>query len=153
MTTTAEQTIPGYVVGTWTIDPTHSEIGFSVRHMMVSKVRGKFTILQRRDRDRRVPANSSVTATIDLSSIDTGNADRDKHIRAADFLQVDQYRTMSFRSTAVRRDGDHYALDGELTLKAVTRPITLATRPGRLCDRPEGGHTRRSHCRRPAQPA
>src|ERR1700688_3185399 len=101
MTTTAEQTIPGYVVGTWTSDPTHSEIGFSVRHMMVSKVRGKFTSFSGEIVTGESLLDSSVTATIDLSSIDTGNADRDKHIRAADFLQVDQYRTMSFRSASL----------------------------------------------------
>ena len=139
MTTTAEQTIPGYVVGTWTIDPTHSEIGFSVRHMMVSKVRGKFTSFSGEIVTGESLLDSSVVATIDLSSIDTGNPDRDNHIRAADFLQVDQYRMMTFRSTAVRRDGDHYALDGELTLKAVTRPITLRLDLGGFATDPRAG--------------
>src|ERR1700681_4214415 len=109
MTTTAEQTIPGYVVGTWTIEPAHSESGCSVRHMMVSKVRGRFTSFSGEIVTGESLLDSSVVATIDLSSIDTGNPDRDNHIRAADFLQGDRYRTMSFRSTAIRRDGDHYA--------------------------------------------
>src|ERR1700738_5050236 len=120
-----EQTIPGYVAGTWTIDPVHSEIGFSVRHMMVSKVRGRFTSFSGDIVTGESPVDSSVNATIDLSSIDTGNPDRDNHIRSADFFEVDRHKTMTFRSTGVRRDGQDYVLDGELTLKAITRPISL----------------------------
>jgi polyisoprenoid-binding protein YceI len=139
MITTAERTVPGYVAGTWTIDATHSEIGFSVRHMMVSKVRGKFTAFSGEIVTGESLLDSSVVATIDLSSIDTGNPDRDNHIRAADFFEVERYRTMSFRSTAVRRDGDHYALDGELTLKAVTKPITLRLDLGGFATDPKAG--------------
>ena len=124
MSATTEQTIPGYVAGTWTIDPVHSEIGFSVRHMMVSKVRGRFTSFSGDIVTGESPVDSSVNATIDLSSIDTGNADRDNHIRSADFFEVDRHKTMTFRSTGVRRDGEDYVLDGELSLKATTRPIT-----------------------------
>src|SRR5256884_717681 len=91
MTITSQTTIPGYVAGTWTIDPVHSEVGFSVRHMMVSKVRGKFTTFSGDVVTGESPLDSSVTATIDLSSIDTGNADRDNHIRSADFFQVDRH--------------------------------------------------------------
>src|ERR1700726_5222461 len=111
MTTTAEQTIPGYVVGTWTIDPTHSEIGFSVRHMMVSKVRGRFTSFSGELVTGESPLDSSVTATIDLSSIDTGNEDRDNHLRSADFFEVDAHKAMTFRSTRVRCDGEEYMVD------------------------------------------
>src|ERR1039457_1356662 len=107
MITTAEQTIPGYVVGAWTIDPSHSEIGFSVRHMMVGKVRGKVPSFSGGSVTGESLLDTSVVATIDLSSIDTGNPDRAKHIRAADFFEVDRHPAMSFRSTAVRRDGDH----------------------------------------------
>src|SRR6202171_4999818 len=125
MSVTAAQTIPGYIAGTWTIDPVHSEVGFSVRHMMVSKVRGKFNVFSGDIVTGESPLDSSVTATIDLSSIDTGNADRDNHIRSADFFEVDTHKTMTFRSTGVRQDGEDYVLDGELSLKAITKPVSL----------------------------
>ncbi len=117
--------IPGYVAGTWSIDPVHSEVGFSVRHMMVSKVRGKFTTFSGEIVTGEQPADSSVTAEIDLSSIDTGNDQRDAHIRSADFFEVENYPKMTYKSTAVRADGDDYILDGELTLKGVTKNVPL----------------------------
>ena len=126
MTTTDITTsIPGYVAGTWTIDPVHSEVGFSVRHMMVSKVRGKFTSFQGEIVTGHNPLESTVFAAIDLDSIDTGNVDRDNHIRSADFFEVDTYKTMTFRSSGVRADCDGFVLDGELTLKGVTRSVPL----------------------------
>src|SRR5882724_4041078 len=123
--TTSLALIPGYVTGTWTIDPVHSEVGFSVRHMMVSKVRGKFGVFGGDIVTGESPLDSSVTATIDLSPIDTGNADRDNHLRSADFLEVDAHKAMTFRSTRVRRDGEDYMVDGELTLKSITKPISV----------------------------
>src|SRR5258706_10021119 len=125
MTVTIETTIPGYVAGTWTIAPVHSEVGFSVRHMMVSKVRGKFNVFSGDIVTGENPLASQVSATIDLSSIDTGNADRDNHIRSADFFEVDKHKTMTFRSTGVRQDGEDHVLDGELTLRTVTKPVSL----------------------------
>ena len=139
MSTTTETTIPGYVVGTWKIDPVHSEVGFSVRHMMVSKVRGKFTEFDGEIVTGESPLDSSVTATIDLNSIDTGNADRDNHIRSADFFDVDAHRTMTFRSTGVRADDDGYLLDGELSLRGVTKPISLQLELGGFGPDPYGG--------------
>ena len=121
--TTTTTTIPGYVAGTWTIDPVHSEVGFSVRHMMVSKVRGKFTTFEGEIVTGENPLDSSVTATIDLASIDTGNSDRDNHIRSADFFETDTHTTMTYRSTGVRVDGDDYVLDGEITLKGITKSV------------------------------
>ena len=117
--------IPGYVAGTWAIDPVHSEVSFVVRHMMVSKVRGRFdkfegTIITAPD-----PLQSSVTATVDLSSVNTGEPNRDNHIRSADFFEVESHPTLTFRSTGVRPDGDDFLLDGELTIRGTTRPITL----------------------------
>jgi polyisoprenoid-binding protein YceI len=123
--TTSETTIPGYRAGTWTIDPTHSEIGFTVRHMMVSKVRGKFATFSGEIVTGENPYESSVTAEIALDSIDTGNADRDNHLRSADFFEVEQHKTMTYRSTGLRAAGDGYVLDGELTLKGVTKPVSL----------------------------
>ena len=138
MSTTTE-TIPGYVVGTWKIDPVHSEVGFSVRHMMVSKVRGKFTEFDGEIVTGESPLDSSVTATINLNSIDTGNADRDNHIRSADFFDVEANRTMTFRSTGVRADDDGYLLDGDLTLKGVTKPVSLQLEVGGFGPDPYGG--------------
>jgi polyisoprenoid-binding protein YceI len=139
MSNVTSTTIPGYLVGTWTIDPVHSEIGFTVRHMMVSKVRGKFTEFSGDIVTADNPLDSSGTATIDLSSIDTGNADRDNHIRSADFFDVDSHKTMTFRSTGIRPDGDDYYLDGELTLRGIAKPITLRVELGGFGPDPFGG--------------
>jgi polyisoprenoid-binding protein YceI len=117
--------IPGYVAGTWDIDPVHSDIGFVVRHLMVSKVRGHFTKFEGRIVTAADPMESTVTATIDLASIDTSNQQRDDHIRSADFFEVEKYPTMTYHSSGIRRDGDDLVLDGELTLKGVTRPVPL----------------------------
>ena len=118
--------IPGYVAGTWSIDPVHSDVGFTARHMMVSKVRGKFRTFSGQLVTGDNPLDSSVTAEIDLSSIDTGSEQRDAHIRSADFFEVETYPTMTYRSTGVRQDGDVYILDGDLTLKGVTKQVELA---------------------------
>src|SRR6516225_13845 len=118
--------IPGHVAGTWSIDPVHTEVGFTARHMVVAKVRGRFRTFSGEIVTGADPLDSSVTAEIDLSSIDTGNEQRDAHIRSADFFEVETYPTMSYRSTGVRRDGDVYILDGDLTLKGVTKPVELA---------------------------
>lgn len=139
MSVTTQATVPDYVAGTWTIDPVHSEVGFSVRHMMVSKVRGKFNAFSGAIVTGESPLDSSVTATVDLSSIDTGNPDRDNHIRSADFFDVDTHKTMTYRSTGVRVDGEGYVLDGELTLKGVTRPISLDLELGGFGPDPYGG--------------
>src|SRR5260370_41591671 len=96
--------IPGYGAGTWTIDPVHSEIGFSVRHMMVSKVRGKFSNFSGQIVTAEDPFQSSATAEIDLKSISTGRDQRDEHIRSADFFQVEPYPTMTYRSPAARSE-------------------------------------------------
>src|SRR5882724_7250274 len=89
-TTNAPTTLPGYLAGTWTIDPVHSEVGFSVRHMMVSKVRGKFADVEGSIVTAETPLESSATATIKLNSIDTGNSQRDDHLRSADFFEVEK---------------------------------------------------------------
>ena len=118
-------TIPGYVAGTWTIDPVHSEIGFSVRHVMVSKVRGKFSNFSGQIVTAEDPFQSSATAEIDLKSISTGSDQRDEHIRSADFFEVETYPTMTYRSTSARFEDGNYVLDGDLTLKGVTRRVPL----------------------------
>jgi polyisoprenoid-binding protein YceI len=125
MTTTPVQ-IPGYVVGTWDIDPMHSTVGFSVRHMMVSKVRGYFREFSGEIVTAVDPTDSTVTASIDVASIDTRQEQRDAHIRSADFFDVDNHPQMTFRSTFVRADGGDWFVDGELTVKGNTRPVTVA---------------------------
>jgi len=137
--TTSETRIPGYTTGTWTIDPVHSEVGFTVRHMMVSKVRGKFGTFGGDIVTADNPLESSVTAEIDLSSIDTGNVDRDNHIRSADFFDVDAHKVMTYRSTGIRVNGDEYFLDGELSLKGVTKPVSLRLELGGFGQDPYGG--------------
>ncbi len=116
--------IPGYLAGIWAIDPTHSEVGFSIRHLMVSKVRGRFAGFAGSLVTADNPLASSVEATIDLASIDTGNDDRDAHVRGADFFDVEAHPTMTYRSTGVRGDG--FVVDGELTLRGVTKTVPLA---------------------------
>jgi polyisoprenoid-binding protein YceI len=136
---TTATAIPGYVAGTWNIDPVHSEVGFSARHMMVSKVRGRFTKFTGQIVTGEDPLASSATAEIDLSSISTGNEQRDAHIRSADFFEVETYPTMTFRSTGVRADGDTFILDGELTLKGVTRNVPLELELNGFGPDPYGG--------------
>ncbi len=139
MSIAAVTQLPGYVAGTWAIDPVHSEVGFSVRHMMVSKVRGRFTKFEGQIVTRESLLDSSVTATVDLGSIDTGNAQRDAHIRSADFFEVEANQRMTYRSTGVRVDGDGYVLDGELTLKGVTVAVPLRLEPGGFGPDASGG--------------
>src|SRR5918911_968298 len=125
MTSGTAVQIPGYVAGTWDIDPAHSTVGFAVRHMMVSKVRGYFREFTGEIITAEDPTESSVTATIDLTSIDTRQEQRDAHIRSADFFDVENHPQMTFRSTAVRTDGADWQVEGELTIKGNTKPVVL----------------------------
>ena len=125
MTSTLRQ-IPGYVVGTWDIDASHSTVGFAVRHMMVSKVRGYFRQFSGELVTAEDPAQSSVTASIDMDSIDTRQEQRDAHIRSADFFDVGNHTVMDFRSTGIRAKGEDWLVDGELTIKGIAKPVTLA---------------------------
>ena len=121
----SETAVPGYEAATWNIDPIHSEVGFSVRHMMVSKVRGRFTNFSGQIVTADDLSQSTVTAEIDLASINTGQEQRDAHIRSADFFEVETYPTMTYKSTGVRVEDGEYVLDGELTLKGVTKSVPL----------------------------
>ena len=119
-------TLTGLTAGTWTIDPVHSAVAFQVRHLMVSKVRGSFDEFS----GQVVVAEDgtpSVTAEIVVDSFSTKNAQRDGHVRSADFLEVEKYPTMTFRSTSVHGTGSDFALRGELTLHGVTREVELET--------------------------
>ena len=111
---------------TWTADPGHSSIGFTARYVMLSKVRGKFGTFDATIRVAGTIEDSSVEATIDAATIDTGNDMRDEHLRSADFLAVEQFPNLTFRSTKVERVGDEtLRMLGDLTIRDVTRPVVL----------------------------
>ncbi|MGH8987577.1 MAG: YceI family protein [Acidimicrobiales bacterium] len=141
MTSLIATEIPGYVTGTWSIDPVHSDVSFSVRHMMVSKVRGRFESFSGRIETGEDPLDSTVTAVVDAASLSTNNADRDAHIRSADFLEVDTYPTLELRSTGLRAKGDdEYLLDGDLTVHGITRPVTFDVELNGFTKDPFGGY-------------
>jgi polyisoprenoid-binding protein YceI len=125
MTTTTTPDLLSTLQGTWDLDPTHTEVGFSIRHLMVSKVRGRFTRVTGAFVVGATLDASHVEAEVDLASVDTNHADRDAHVRNADFLDVERFPTMTYRSTGVRAEGDHYLVDGELSLHGVTRVVPL----------------------------
>jgi polyisoprenoid-binding protein YceI len=124
--TNAPRTLPGYISGTWDIDPVHSEVSFVVRHMVVSKVRGRFNAFEGTIVTGADPLASTVEATIDAASVDTNQEQRDAHVRSADFLDVESHPKITFRSRAVRPEGDDFLVDGDLTIRGVTKPVTLA---------------------------
>lgn len=112
---------------TWEVDTAHSEVGFKVRHLAVSNVRGNFTKFSGTVKlDEKNIANSSVVVTVDTRSVNTNNQKRDKHLRSSDFFDADRYPEMKFVSTRVRKSGDGLEVTGNLTLHGVTKPITLA---------------------------
>lgn len=115
------------LTGTWTADAVHSDVSFKVRHMAVGKARGKFDLAESTlTIGEDGLAGASVVAIIDAASVDTNNEQRDEHVRSADFLHSAQYPTLTFRSTGVRGlKGDDFLLDGELTIRDVTKPVTL----------------------------
>lgn len=112
---------------TWTLDPVHSAVTFSVKHMMVTTVRGSMQIRDF-DLDFRPTdlAASSVRVTLDVASINTGQEMRDNHLRSADFFEADAYPIIEFASTRIEPDGDEYLIHGELTIRDVSRPVTLS---------------------------
>ncbi len=122
MTATETTTLP-LGVGTWTADPSHTMVGFTVRHLGLSKVRGRFdgvtaTLVVGADL-----ASTSVTATVDMSTVVTGNPDRDAHLKSSDFFDAESNPTMTFTSTSISGQGDEYVMAGDLTINGVTRPI------------------------------
>src|SRR5262245_23768995 len=114
------------ITGEYTLDPTHSRLGFSTRHAMVTTVRGSFKEFSGDAVvDTQNPAASKVTVNIATTSIDTGVADRDGHLRSADFFDAETHPEISFVSTEVSRDGDDWVITGDLTIKDATKPITI----------------------------
>ena len=131
--------IPGYVAGTWAIDPVHSEVGFMARHFGVSKVRGRFDKFEGTIVTAEDPFASSVNATIDVTSIDTNQEQRDAHIRSADFFDAENHPTMTFASTGIKEDGGEYVLEGDLTIRGNTKPVKLALELNGFGPDPYGG--------------
>lgn len=129
-TTTATRHLDGLTIptpGTFVLDKSHTEIGFVARHLMVSKVRGRFTDYEGAIVVADDPAQSSVEVTIQATSISTNDETRDNHVRTNDFLAIEQYPTITFRSTKVELgSSDSWKVTGDLTIRGVTRSIVLA---------------------------
>ena len=126
-TTDTLSTHPNFVAGTWTLDPTHSTIAFTVKHLAISKVRGSFekfelTIVTAPEDSDGI---TSIDAVIDVASVNTNQAQRDGHLRTSDFFQVDEFPTATFHSTGGTWDGDDFTIVGDLTLRGVTKQIEL----------------------------
>jgi polyisoprenoid-binding protein YceI len=114
------------LTGTYNLDPSHTRIGFVARHAMVTKVRGAFNDVSGSGYlDEADPAASHLELTIAAKSVDTGNADRDAHLRSNDFFDMDSFPEITFKSTAVQRSGSTYTVTGDLTIKATTKPVTF----------------------------
>jgi polyisoprenoid-binding protein YceI len=117
--------IPGYRAGTWTLDPSHSEVTFSVRHMMISKVRGTFGVKSATMIAPENPLDAKVEASVDVTSIDTKDEGRDGHLRSADFFDTENFPTMEFVSTGTRVEGGDFFVDGDLTIRGTTKPVSF----------------------------
>lgn len=124
----------------WKIDPAHSAIHFSVRHMMISNVRGEFQRFDGTiDLDEQNPENTTVDIRIDASSINTREPQRDAHLRSADFLDVENYPYITFKSTRVERTGEKTArLHGDLTIRGITKPVVLDVEHSGILTNPWG---------------
>lgn len=122
--TVAQSPLPGVPAGTWVIDPAHTRIGFSVRHLM-SKVRGSFNEFSGEIVVGETLDASSATVTVELSSVNTGNEMRDNHLRTKDFFDVEQTPKLTFASTGVRPAGDKWVLIGDLTIRDITKAVEI----------------------------
>jgi polyisoprenoid-binding protein YceI len=115
-------------MSTWQLDPAHTVVSFTGKHMMVTKVRGLFAgVTGTIEYDETDPTRSRVEVTIPAATVDTGVEPRDNHLRSADFLDVENHPTMTFRSTSIAPKGDRWAISGDLTIRGVTRPVVLDT--------------------------
>lgn len=128
---------------TWQLDSAHSAVEFSARHMMVSSVRGRFDRFSvTLEADERAPEKSSVVARIDAASIDTGQEQRDGHLRSPDFLDVSKYPEIVFKSTKIEKvGGQEYLITGDLTIRGETRPVTLKTELQGIVGNMQGGRS------------
>jgi polyisoprenoid-binding protein YceI len=132
---TSTTTLPA---GTWELDAAHSSVSFSVRHLMVSKVRGQFTDFTADIVTAEDPLASRVTAVVQMASIDTRDSGRDEHLRTNDFFDIENHPTMTFTSTSVEGSGTDYKVHGDLTIKGVTQPVTFDLEVGGVAKDPWG---------------
>ena len=138
--TITDRTAVDIIPGTWNIDASHTVVEFTARHLMVTKVRGRFTDVSGTITIADDPLASHVEVSIATASISTGDEKRDEHLKSPDFFDVDQYPQITFRSTAVRPAGaDAFEVDGELTIRGVTRAVTLHLEYGGTVVDPWGG--------------
>ena len=128
------------LTGDYDVDPSHSRVGFAAKHAMVTTVRGAFhDFTSEAHLDEENPANSSVRIEIKTASIDTGNGQRDEHLRTGDFLEVEAYPTITFASTKVEQTSDDtYAVTGDLTIKGISKPVTVNFEKTGAADDPWG---------------
>ena len=138
--TTTTVDVPGYKSGTWVLVPSHSEVTFSVRHMMISKVRGAFGLKSATIVAPENPLEAEVTASVDVASIDTNDEGRDNHLRSADFFDAEQFPTIEFASTGVRYEGGDFLVDGDLTIHGVSKPATFELEFGGFGTDPWGNY-------------
>jgi polyisoprenoid-binding protein YceI len=125
MTATTTLDVPGYKSGTWVLDPSHSEVTFSVRHMMISKVRGTFGMKSATLIAPENPLDAKVEASVDVTSLDTKDAGRDAHLKSADFFDIENHPTMEFISTGAHVKDGEFFVDGDLTIRGVTKPVSF----------------------------
>jgi len=125
-TITRATEIPGYVAGTWKLDPVHTHIGFTVKHMMVARVRGRFTDFEGTIVTADDPLASTATVTIQAASIDTNQEFRDNHIRSADFFDAANHPTITFALQGLQVGEHGVTVKGDLTMRGVTKPVTLS---------------------------
>jgi polyisoprenoid-binding protein YceI len=128
----------GIATGTWNIDAAHSEVSFKIRHLM-SKVRGTFDKFSGSIEVAGDITSSKAVAEIDVTSVDTRNADRDAHIRSKDILGTEEHQNLTFATTGVRAEGGEYFVDGTLTVKGVSKPVTLTVEFNGVGQDPWGG--------------
>lgn len=124
-TPVAGSELEALTAGTWTVDPSHTVVGFVARHLVVTKVRGRFGAVSGQVEVAPNLLESRVTASIETASVSTGDDGRDQHLRSADFFDVEQYPAMMFTSTGIRQEGKRFVLAGDLTIKDVTRQVEL----------------------------
>jgi polyisoprenoid-binding protein YceI len=139
VTTPSGRTIEGLVPGVWTVDKSHSEIGFTARHLMVSKVRGHFNDFEASVTIAPNVLDSTVEATVQMDSVETKDEQRDGHLKSADFFHAEDHPVMTFKSTGIREKGSDFLLDGDLTIKSVTHPVTFDLEFNGVSGDPWGG--------------